>query len=87
MAGDRGVGARMRAVRKVRVGAVRAMAEALWEAAPERERQHLPKLRDLCRMICGWEAGEHAVSERLLYCRVLKMTRRTCFAGNVVWSP
>ncbi|GAA4617349.1 hypothetical protein GCM10023195_77440 [Actinoallomurus liliacearum] len=57
------------------------MAEALRDAAPERERRTLPKLQDIARKIRDWEAGKWGVSERyqLLYCRATGKTEEDLF--------
>jgi hypothetical protein len=45
---------------------------------------HLPELRDSRRMIRGWEAGEHALSERyrLLYAAAFGVTADDLFTGT-----
>ncbi len=69
-ADKKAIGARPRRERKQRRMTVEDLAEAFRDHTPERDRRHLPKLRDLCRMIRGYEAGEHAPGPRyrLLYC-------------------
>jgi transcriptional regulator with XRE-family HTH domain len=88
------IGARLRAARRAARLSVDAMAEALRQAAPERERRRLPKLADLRRMIRGWEAGEHLPSERyrLLYAAALNITEAALFGLEaqpqpMLWSP
>lgn len=61
------IGSWLRAERRARQWDVPEMARQVRKAA--RDDPHLPVLRDLRRMIRGWEAAEHALSERyqLLY--------------------
>ncbi|GAA2096382.1 XRE family transcriptional regulator [Actinomadura alba] len=78
------LGARLRRERKDRGLVVEDLAEEFRKVAPERIRQRLPRLRDLQRMIRGWEAGEHNPGEqyRLLYCRAFDMDEQDLFAGD-----
>jgi transcriptional regulator with XRE-family HTH domain len=67
------MGTWLRNARRARQWDVTEMARQLRCAAPAGS--HLPALRSLRRMIRGWEAGEHVVSERyrLLYATALGM--------------
>jgi transcriptional regulator with XRE-family HTH domain len=82
-------GARLRAARRAARLSVDAMAEALRQAAPERERRRLPKLADMRRMIRGWEAGEHFPSERyqLLYGAALNIAPAALFGPEAESQP
>jgi hypothetical protein len=87
---NRRIGARLRKERKVRIGTVRQMAEALRDAASERERQRLPKLEDLMRMIRNWEAGtKWGVSERyrLLYAKAFGLEEEQLFDDGAGSPP
>jgi tetratricopeptide (TPR) repeat protein len=86
------IGARLRAARKAVKPhglTVDAMAEALRDAATDRDRQRLPKLADLRRMIRGWEAGEHTPGARyrLLYTVALDTTEAELFGPQTVAQP
>jgi transcriptional regulator with XRE-family HTH domain len=77
-------GARIRAERKARRMTVEALAEALRDAANERDRRRMPKLRDLCRTIRGHEAGEHPPGPRykMLYAVVFGTTEEEFFGSD-----
>lgn len=79
------IGATLRKERKARLMPVRAMAEALRNAAPdEHERESLPRLVDLMRMIRNWEANVYGVSERyqMLFCRVFDITQEQLLSNE-----
>lgn len=78
------IGARIRAERKARRLTVEALAEAVRDAANERVRRRMPKLRDLCRTIRGHEAGEHPPGPRyrMLYAAVFGMSEEELFAAD-----
>src|SRR5581483_6848888 len=71
----------LRAERKARRMTVEALAEAVRDAADERVRRRMPKLRDLCRTIRGHEAGEHPPGPRyrMLYAAVFEMSEDELF--------
>ncbi|WP_345432044.1 hypothetical protein [Actinoallomurus vinaceus] len=75
------LGVRLRKERTDLGLSVAGMAEALRDAAPERERRTLPKLQDIARKIRNWEADTWGVSERyrLLYCRATGKTEDDLF--------
>ncbi|GAA4608247.1 hypothetical protein GCM10023195_32160 [Actinoallomurus liliacearum] len=76
--------ARLRAERKKRRMTVQAVAEAFRDHATERDRQRLPKLKDLCRTIRGHEAGEHPPGPRyrMLYAAVYGMPEDDLFGED-----
>lgn len=78
------IGARLRGERKARRMTVEALAEAVRDAADERVRRRMPKLRDLCRTIRGHEAGEHPPGPRykMLYAAVFGMSEEELFADD-----
>ncbi len=63
---------------------VDALAEAFRDAASDRDRQYLPKLEDLRRMIRGYEAGEHVPRgrNRMLYCAVFDIADAELFSAR-----
>lgn len=80
-AGKTPIDVRLRAERKHRMMTVEALAEAFREYAVGRDRRSLPKVRDLCRMIRGYEAGEHVPGPRyrMLYTAVFGMSEDELF--------
>lgn len=63
---------------------VHALAEAFRDCASDRDRRRLPKLPDLCRMIRGYEAGEHVPGERyrMLYAAVFGISEEVLFSDE-----
>ncbi|MCO6009333.1 hypothetical protein NE236_30615 [Actinoallomurus purpureus] len=80
------IGARLRTERKARRMTVEALAEAFRDHATERDRQRLPKIKDLCRTIRGHEAGEHPPGPRyrMLYAAVFETTEDDLFGDDRV---
>jgi hypothetical protein len=80
------MGSWLRAERQARQWDVPEMARQVRRAA--RNDPHLPGLRDLRRMIRGWEAGEHALSERyrLLYAAAFGVTVDDLFTGTAAFT-
>jgi transcriptional regulator with XRE-family HTH domain len=78
------IGARLRSERKARRLTVDALAEALRDNASERERRRMPKLRDLSRMIRGYEAGEHVPGprNRMLYAAAFGIDEAELFEAD-----
>lgn len=78
------IGARLRNERKKRRMTVEALAEAFRDHATERDRQRLPKIKDLCRTIRGHEAGEHPPGPRyrMLYAAVFDMPEEDLFGDQ-----
>src|SRR6266567_8100353 len=74
------MGSWLRAERQARQWDVPEMARQVRRASGD---PHLPGLRDLRRMIRGWEAGEHALSERyrLLYATAFGMAGDELFTS------
>lgn len=79
------IGARLRSERLQRGMTVNDVAEGFRVAASDRERQRLPALKDLRRMIRGYEAGEHVPGpdRQVLYCRLFEMSEADLFAPDV----
>src|SRR5262245_47215822 len=75
------IGSRLRSEREKRHMSVEALAEALRDAASERDRRHMPTISNITRMIRKWEAGEHQPRglRRMLYCSVFNMTEDELF--------
>ena len=81
------MGSWLRAERQSRQWDVPEMARQVRKAA--RGDPHLPGLRDLRRMIRGWEAGEHGLSERyrLLYAAAFGIAVDQLFTGMADSGP
>ncbi|MEV5706685.1 transcriptional regulator [Actinoallomurus sp. NPDC052274] len=93
-ADPKAIGARLRSERLKRNMTIAALAETFRDAASERDRRSMPKLKDLCRTIRGHEAGEHPPGPRyrMLYTAVFEMTEEALFgdydaesAGASTW--
>lgn len=82
MSADSSTGARLRAARLAARLTVADLAEGLRDAASDRVRAQLPKLRDLERTIRAHEAGEQRPGPRyrLLYAAALDRTEDDLFA-------
>jgi tetratricopeptide (TPR) repeat protein len=81
------IGSWLRAERRARQWDVPEMARQVRKAA--RDDPHLPVLRDLRRMIRGWEAAEHTLSERyqLLYATAFGIEPEELFTSIASRQP
>lgn len=92
MSADSSTGARLRAARQAARLTVVDLAEAMRDAAPDRVRARLPKLRDLERTIRAHEAGQQAPGPRyrLLYAAALSASEDDLFGPDeepTLWRP